>query len=320
MLKIILFIIFIVVAIVSLISHLKEKKKENQDDDKIFFTKIVSVAATLALVITTVISGVYTQEVGEVKIIKNFTGTVAGISEDAGLHAKLPWQSTISYDVRNMMINFYGEADYVYEGGNAEGAAVSVNDKAGVQASVDIQVEYSLNAEAAKNLYENYGSQESFVEKFLSNDLRAVARKAAAKFDTMQMLTDRSSFAKAVEDELRTAWSVKGLTVERVNVQAVNYEASITDAYAKAQAAEIAKSQAQKQQEVELIEAETEVKVAELNAQKLLVEAEGQVAAAEAVNGKLSSAYLEYLYIQAMNNAADKGCLVIGGNSVAIQR
>ena len=34
----------------------------------------------------------------------------------------------------------------------------------------------------------------------------------------------------------------------------------------------------------------------------------------------IESTYLEYLYIQAMNNAADKGCLVIGGNDVAIQR
>ena len=54
----------------------------------------------------------YSVDVGEVAVIRNMGGSLAGHSEDAGFHWKTPWQSVIKYDTRNNLINFYKDTDY----------------------------------------------------------------------------------------------------------------------------------------------------------------------------------------------------------------
>ena len=63
----------------------------------------------------------YSLDVGEVAVIRNMGGSVAGHAENAGFHAKAPWQSVIKYDTRNNLINFFKDTDYKYDGGSAEG-------------------------------------------------------------------------------------------------------------------------------------------------------------------------------------------------------
>lgn len=70
----------------------------------------------------------YSVDVGEVAVIRNMGGSLAGHSEDAGFHWKTPWQSVIKYDTRNNLINFYKDTDYKYDGGSAVGKQVSVQD------------------------------------------------------------------------------------------------------------------------------------------------------------------------------------------------
>ena len=163
----------------------------------------------------------------------------------------------MTYDVRNNLINFYGDTDYKVDGGSYEGKQVSINDKSGASANIDIQVNYSLNPDAALSLYSEYGTQESFVEKYISNDVRAVTREVSGGFDTVTMLTDRSQFTKAVQKALTEKWKGIGLTVEQVSVQDVRYPKNITKSYSEAQAAEVAKQKAQNEQETAKVEAET---------------------------------------------------------------
>lgn len=91
----------------------------------------------------------YSVDVGEVAVIRNMGGSLAGHSEDAGFHWKTPWQSVIKYDTRNNLINFYKDTDYKYDGGSAVGKQVAVNDKSGASADIDVQVNYSLDPSAA---------------------------------------------------------------------------------------------------------------------------------------------------------------------------
>ena len=91
----------------------------------------------------------YSVDVGEVAVIRNMGGSLAGHSEDAGFHWKTPWQSVIKYDTRNNLINFYKDTDYKYDGGSAVGKQVTVNDRSGASVDIDIQVNYSLDPSAA---------------------------------------------------------------------------------------------------------------------------------------------------------------------------
>ena len=204
--------------------------------------------AVLPVIVIAVIAGIfilihcfYTQDIGEVIVLRNWDGKILGSTTETGLHVKSPLVKTISYDVRNMLINFYSDADYAYNGGSAQGPDVTINDKSGAKADIDIQVVYSLDPNYAETLYKEYGTQTNYTQSYLSNDVRSVARETSGKFDTITMLTDRGQYTDAVEKALTEKWADHGLTVEQVSVQDVRYPDEITSRYATAQAAEIDK-------------------------------------------------------------------------------
>lgn len=248
-------------------------------------------------------SCIYTQDTGEVCVVRNLGGSLAGSTSEAGFHIKAPWQDVITYDVRNNLINFYGDTDYNVDGGSYEGKQVSINDKSGASANVDIQVNYSLNPDSALNLYSEYGTQESFVEKYISNDVRAVTREVSGKFDTVTMLTDRSQFTKAVQDALTKKWNKMGLTVEQVSVQDVRYPESIIDSYSQAQAAEVAKQKAQNEQETAKVQAETKK-----------IEAQGEADANAILAQSLNDQVLQQHYIDTLKDVGKEGNLVVVPN------
>lgn len=248
-------------------------------------------------------SCIYTQDTGEVCVIRNLGGSLDGSTSEAGFHIKMPWQDVITYDVRNNLINFYGDTDYKVDGGSYEGKQVSINDKSGASANVDIQVNYSLNPDSALNLYSEYGTQESFVEKYISNDVRAVTREVSGKFDTVTMLTDRSQFTKAIQDALTKKWNKIGLTVEQVSVQDVRYPESITDSYSQAQAAEVAKQKAQNEQETAKVQAETKK-----------IEAQGEADANAVLAQSLNDQVLTKQYIDTLKDVGKEGNLVVVPN------
>lgn len=248
-------------------------------------------------------SCIYTQDTGEVCVIRNLGGSLADSTSEAGFHIKMPWQDVITYDVRNNLINFYGDTDYKVDGGSYEGKQVSINDKSGASANIDIQVNYSLNPDSALSLYSEYGTQESFVEKYISNDVRAVTREVSGKFDTVTMLTDRSQFTKAVQDALTKKWNKIGLTVEQVSVQDVRYPESITDSYSQAQAAEVAKQKAQNEQETAKVQAETKK-----------IEAQGEADANAVLAQSLNDQVLQQHYIDALKDVGKEGNLVVVPN------
>ena len=84
---------------------------------------------------------IYSQDVGEVVVLRSLGGNLAGSTTDAGFHFTAPWNDVITFDTRNNLINFYGkDTEYSYDGGSAEGPCVTVNDKSGSSANVDIQI------------------------------------------------------------------------------------------------------------------------------------------------------------------------------------
>lgn len=245
----------------------------------------------------------YTQDVGEAVVLRNFGGSIAGQTDEAGLHVKAPWTDALAFDTRNNLINYHGSSDktaYAYGGGSAEGPYVTVNDSSGAKANVDIQVVYSLDAETATYLYEEYGTQESFTKNYAAQDLRSVTREVAGGFDTISLLTKRGDFTAAVEKALSEKWKAKGLTVEQVSVQDISYDSSITDAYADAQKAEVEKSKAQNAQETAKVEAETK-----------RIEAEGEAQANKVLSESLTDEVLQQRYIEALKEIGKDGNLVV---------
>lgn len=242
----------------------------------------------------------YAQDIGEAVVIRNFGGSLAGHTTEAGFHTKLPWQDVTSWDIRNRLINLYRENEYKYDNGSYDGATVTVNDQSGTKADVDVQVIYSIDADSVEQLYAEYGTQEAYVSNYVSNDVRQTVRDCAGGFSTIQLLTDRDGYAKSIQDALAERWEGKGVIVESVQVQDVRYAQSITDAYANAQTAEIEKQRALNAQETAKVEAETKK-----------IEAQGEAEANKVLTESLTPEVLQQLYYETLKSVGSSGNLVL---------
>lgn len=269
-----------------------------------FYIKLIPVIFLLGIL---GIFCVYGQDVGEVCILRNWGGQLAGTTEDAGFHIKAPWQTVIRYDIRNNIVNLYHDSEYEYDNGTATGAEVTLYDKSGAQANVDVQVIYSLDADAAIDLYTDYQKQENFVQIVAVNNVRDAARNCSGKFTTLEMLTNREKFAQAIFDKLSPEWEALGLHISEVNVQDIRYSNEIVEAYNSAQKTEISKQNAVNEQEAEKVKIETQI-----------LKAQGEAEANEIRSKSLTPEILQQEYIKALKNGQTIYVVPEGGSTVVI--
>lgn len=273
--------------------------RAKQDEESKLPVAIPGVILALSLVL---VGGqcIYTQDIGEAIVLRNFGGSLAGYTADAGIHFKAPWQDALDWDIRNRLINFYRDAEYIYDNGSYSGAAVTINDSSGTKADCDVQVIYSINPDAVEQLYADYGTQEAYVSSYVSNDVRQTTRDCAGQFTTIQLLTDKEAFAKSIQDTLSERWAESGVVVESVSVQDIRYADSITDAYAAAQSAQVEQQAATNKQETARIEGDTKV-----------IEAQKEAEANQTLTQSLTDEVLQQQYIEALKAAADNGGLIV---------
>ena len=288
--------------------EIKDEKEHGGDTRSLENGHAISrlVSAVLVIAATGLIgfNSVYTQDAGEVVVIRSFSGNISGSTAETGIHFKAPWTTCIRYDIRNNVISFVADGAEDYTGGSATGKQVTVNDKSGVSANIDIQVNYSLDPTKAEDIYRDYGTQENFVRAIAAVDVRSVPREISGQFDTITMLTDRSQFTNAVEAELTSRWEEYGLVIEQVSVQEIRYPESVTSKYAEAQQALIAKEKALNEQETAKVEAETKK-----------IEAQGEADANAILTQSLTPEVLQQRYIDALNEIGKSGNLIITDGS-----
>lgn len=245
-------------------------------------------------------SCLYTQDIGEAVVLRNFGGSLAGYTTEAGFHTKAPWQDATSWDIRNRLINFYRDAEYTYDNGSYSGATVTINDSSGTKADCDVQVIYSINPDAVQQLYADYGNQEAYVSSYVSNDVRQTVRDCAGQFSTIQLLTNKEEFANAIMETLGNNWADSGVVVESVQVQDIRYADSITEAYAAAQSAQVEQTAATNRQETARIEAETKV-----------IESQGEADANAILTQSLTPEVLQQNYYDTLREIGNNGNLVV---------
>lgn len=267
------------------------------DEQTSYAWMIAPVLIGIALIVPTCI---YTQDIGEAVVLKNFGGSLAGYTTEAGFHVKAPWQDATSWDIRNRLINFYRDSEYSYDNGSYNGATVTINDSSGTKADCDVQVIYSINPDAVQQLYADYGNQEAYVSSYVSNDVRQTVRDCAGQFTTIQLLTNKEEFANAITEALGNNWADSGVVVESVQVQDIRYADSITEAYANAQSAQVEQQRAQNEQDTARIEAETKA-----------IEAEGIANSNRILAESLTPEVLQQNYYDTLREIGDKGNLVV---------
>lgn len=263
--------------------------------------KIVGVAtgggAIIACIAFLCASILYTQDPGQASVLVSFTGAVEGISYEPGLHAKSPFANRVIYDVRNNTLTYVGEAGKVkegYEGGDVSGPQITFQDKNGVTGNIDLNVRYSVRGDAVNTIYNEYKTQQEFVNATLAPDVRAKTREVLSQYDTSQVYNERDKIQPILRQALQEGWNDLGVDIEEIYLQEVRYPESVVSSFADAQAAKIA------------------VETAKANQEKARVEAETNLIKSNA----LTDSVLKEKLIDAIKNG--NGTYVIGGDKFAI--
>lgn len=246
---------------------------------------VFTFVALLATLLFGFLSMTFTNDEGQAKVLRSWTGEVQGEVTTPGLGSKAPWQSVLTYNIRNEQVIFAGDGT----GDKVNAAQVTIQDREGVSANIDISVRYSIRPDSVADVYKQYGSQEDFVAKFIENDIRAGVRTIPAQYGTLELLTSRAEIETKITDYLEERWADSGVRVDTVSLQEIRYPEDVQQRFAEAQ------------------NARTEVEKANADLEANKVKAESNRVLAES----LTDQNLEQLKYEALQNIGKNGNLII---------
>lgn len=257
--------------------------------------KVIAISAGIATaviaVILTIFASFFTQDVGQSSVLRDLTGNIVGEVSDSGLHGKAPWDTVITYDVRNQRVVFLDPKNSTGDnsGGNSDGREIAVIDKDGVSSNVDVTVRYNLNPSKVIDIYKQYKTEDNLKSTLIFNDIRSVVRSQAGKFNTLDLLTQRDKVSNAIREELALRWKNEGILIDEVALQQIDPPKSVKDSYSAAQ-----KSQ------IEVQKATNDLNATKVSAQKQVVEAQAQADANNLISQSLTPQVLQQKYLDAL--------------------
>jgi len=112
--------------------------------------------------------------------------------------------------------------------------------KEGLEVKVDLTVLYHIKPEAAPTIYTNVGMD--YGKKIVVNNFMAIVREYTMKYTAIELLNERETIEKNIEDELKAAISTYGIVLDDVLVKDIDMPEDVLQAIEnKAKAEQIAK-------------------------------------------------------------------------------
>lgn len=233
-----------------------------------FVTGIVGLGIVILGLIFLFFNSFYTQDVGESVLQKDFTGKIVGTTTDSGWHWKSPLVDTTAFNIRNQPAKFIGDGKSDNAGGVADGPHITTQDADGVTVDLDVAIRYSIQADKVKKVYAAFKTEDNFKTSYIYQALRSATRQAPNGYKTLAVLTKRSKVETTLGEKLEAilAKDDYGVQIDSVSLQDARYKDDVTQAYAEAQKAQIAVSQAQANLEKQKVEAQQTVQQAQAQA------------------------------------------------------
>lgn len=216
-------------------------------------------------------------EVGNVGVVYNLDG-VEETPLPQGWHVLAPFDKVIEYPTRTKTQNF---------------DAIRVATSDGKNIDIDIAFNYNVDPTKAVDLYNKFGAVtvDDIADSYLRTRLRDAARKTISKYSVIDIYGEKSSEAQAA---IQTAFASD---VESLGFNVEGLMLGVPQADSATQ--EAIDSRVKASQELE--KTQTELKIAEANAKKLIVEAEAQAKANRIVSESLTDRMLQQQTIEKWN-------------------
>jgi regulator of protease activity HflC (stomatin/prohibitin superfamily) len=219
---------------------------------------------------------------GETGVYELF-GRVSDQEKSSGLHFVIPVARVIPISIRT---EEYTMSIVQGEGVRYGADAITVLTSEGLKLDLDMTVFYRLQEDKASDIYTTLGL--NYDEKIIRPEIRGGIREITAQYTAQELYSNkRDEAAVAIKDRLVSKLEPRGIIIEDVLIRNIQLperlEASIQEKLAAEQEAQRMEFVLQKE---------------EKEADRKIIEAEGQRDAQQIINQSLSSQYLQYLYIQ----------------------
>lgn len=248
--------------------------------------KIVILVVILLVLVSLLFKSFIVISPGKTGVYQLF-GTVSDQELKSGLHFVNPLSQVTQLSTRT---EEYTMSIAVGEGRRTQADAISALTKEGLSVDLDITVLYHLLEDKASDVYKTVGLD--FDEKIIRPEIRSAIREVVAQYDAKEIYSDkRKETAMKILDELKTKIEPRGVYVEEVLLRNVDLPAKLTESIQAKLTAD------QDAQRMEFI-LEKEKKEAE----RKVIEAQGQKDSQKIISESLTDRYLEYLYINSLKD------------------
>ena len=205
-----------------------------------------------------------------------------------GLNFKIPLiENVLHFSVREQVAAF-GNQKTVQD--SLDFSNINAKTDGGADMRTDISIGFKLQENDVADMYRNIGTEQSYHEKIVKNQIESTVRGIAANYtiDELHRNEGRKSFQENIKLTLQEEFYPYGLTIERVNMENINFAKAIEKAIDEAEA-----------KSYEIRKQQREVKVEEARAEARRAEARGLRDAEQIATEAFDSTemYLQYLFI-----------------------
>ena len=169
---------------------------------KKFSASIILKALPVLIAIIAIFQSFYTVSEGHVGVVKRFGE--AKHQENPGLHFKIPFIETVeTIEVRTRK--------------NAEKMASSTKEQMPV--TVEVSVNWTVNKDAALDLFKKYGGLNQFEQRILDPRFRSATKDTIPQFEAEQLIQDRASAIQGIERRLAEEMSDFPVIVDNIQIE-----------------------------------------------------------------------------------------------------
>ncbi|MDR1912387.1 MAG: prohibitin family protein [Helicobacteraceae bacterium] len=213
--------------------------------DKIAGKLFVSIAAAVIIVGALLSSAYYAVEQGDRAVVLRF-GEIQSVSEP-GLHFKIP----VIDDIRTITVRTV-KLSQKLEAYSKDAQAVDIA----------LSINYQIKPSEVGKIYSQYGM--SYAESVIIPRVNAIPKDVIGKEAAVNIVQNRGSIAKIIQDDMIAFFDQHGFVVESINIEDISF----SDSYEQS-------VEARMQAEVEVEKVRQNLERERLNAEMVRVKAQG---------------------------------------------
>ena len=224
--------------------------------------KVTGIVTSVLILVLALFSATYTVETGTVGILSTF-GKYQEEPVMPGLHVKIPLIQTVHIlDIKLQSANYIGRQDIPDKRGVINKPFISVLDNKNLPIGIDLTVMYTPIATEGSNILGKYGV--NYFDKLINPNIRDVVRDVIGKYPAEQIASDRTVISGELKARISKKFENMPFNLNEVSLRNIQLPKIVLKKVEEVQIAKqeeqklaMVEKQAQKQQKIQTIQANT---------------------------------------------------------------